>query len=256
MYYCVYVKGDTIAPVGEESIRWRIKAAEPKTRDAALPILLYHNIDGKGIFSVDSDALRSHFEMLRSNQISVIRLGDFVKKLGNPASYRQKAAAITFDDGYPSMHGKLMPLAKEFNYPITLFIYTDAIYSRSSKNLTWGQLTELEKNGISIESHTIGHPDLVKLHKKNTPESKKELFKEIYLSRRILQLYLEKPVTFFAFPYGSYSLPLIRLCRLAGYSRVFSTDYGSNIVTRNNYCLRRRHIQRNYPITAIKEMVE
>ena len=83
MYYCVYVKGDTITPVGEESIRWRIKAAEPKTRDAALPILLYHNIDGKGIFSVDSDALRSHFEMLRSDQISVIRLGDFVKKLGS-----------------------------------------------------------------------------------------------------------------------------------------------------------------------------
>ena len=84
----------------------------------------------------------------------------------------------------------------------------------------------------------------------------KKLFEEIYLSKRMLELYLDKKINYFAFPFGRYNLNTIELCRNAGYDRVFSTDYGSNIITRNNYCLRRGHIKRDFSIEFIKQKVK
>ncbi|MGL4370998.1 MAG: polysaccharide deacetylase family protein, partial [Spirochaetota bacterium] len=65
-----------------------------------------------------------------------------------------------------------------------------------------------------------------------------------------------KPVEFLAFPYGKYDLDCVQYAMNAGYTHVFTTDYGSNVVTRNNYCLRRHHIKRNYSINMIKEIIQ
>ena len=78
----------------------------------------------------------------------------------------------------------------------------------------------------------------------------------MYLSKRVLELYLGREVRYFAFPYGSYNLELVDLCKNAGYSRVFSTDYGPNILTSNNYCLRRRHIKSDYSLDALGSLVD
>ena len=60
---------------------------------------------------------------------------------------------------------------------------------------------------------------------------------------------------FFAFPYGRYNLKLIDLCMLAGYRRVFSTDYGSNIITRDNYSLSRQHVKRGFTLQFIERFL-
>lgn len=235
---------------------WKVKERDPKTRDHTVPILLYHNIDGKGPFSLREGELRAHFQLFKDRDIQVISIRNMIEKLNNPGPFQEKVIALSFDDGFYSMYSLLLPLANEYRYPITLFVYTDVIYKRAKKNLTWENLKELERNGVAIECHTRRHPDLVKIEKKQTPESRRRLFEEIYLSKRVIELYLGKSIRYFAFPYGRYNLQLIRLCELAGYERVFSTDYGSNIVTRNNYCLRRRHIKSNYSIDLIQNIVE
>jgi peptidoglycan/xylan/chitin deacetylase (PgdA/CDA1 family) len=139
-----------------------------------------------------------------------------------------------------------MPLADSFNLPFTLFVYTDNIYYKSKNSLTWEMVKELQDHNIDIQCHSQSHPDLVKLYNKRTMQSKYELYREIYLSKKILELYLQKPIYYFAFPYGRYTIELTELCRDAGYKRVFSTDYGPNIVIHDNYCLRRHHIKSNY----------
>lgn len=238
-----------------ESADWRIKQEEVRSRLLAIPIILYHNIDGRGSFSINFEALRSHFQLLREMNIRVIRLSDLIARLDRPVPFGEKAIVITFDDGYLAMYTKLLPLVREFGYPITLFVYTSSAYSRSTRNLTWRQLREMDREGIGIECHTISHPDLVALNKKKTPEAAGKLFEEIYLSKRILELYLGREVKYFAFPFGRYDLNVIALCQYAGYSRVFSTDDGPNIITRNNYSLRRRHIKKNYTLPLMDEIV-
>lgn len=256
VYFLVYKGEITIQPLKDDQISWRIKEAEMESRNMALPILLYHNIDGKGVFSIDSDVLKYQFEFLKKNKIRVIKLSDFIQKLENPSPFKERTVAITFDDGFFSMYSRLLPLSREFNYPVTLFVYTNNIYQKAQKSLTWEHLKELDRKDIDIECHSMSHADLPEVYNEDSPESKMKLFEEIYLSKRIMELYLEKKIRYFAFPYGRYSLSLLRLCQYAGYERVFSTDYGSNIITRNNYSLRRRHIKRDYPFTVIEKIVE
>jgi len=256
VYFILFQRTPSAGELSNTGTGWRIKNDEPTTRFHSVPILLYHNIDGKGVFSLDTDALTSQFQMLKDGNIRVIGLADFIRALENPTPFQERTVAISFDDGFLSMYTRLLPLALEFQYPITLFVYTDNIRHRARKSLTWEQLREMEKKGISVECHTISHADLVRIEEQAADDSRKKLFDEIYLSKRVMELYLDKTVNYFAFPYGRYNLALLRLCEYAGYSRVFSTDDGSNIITRNNYCLRRRHIKRDYSRELIEKIIE
>ena len=237
-------------------VAWKLKQREVRSRLLAIPILLYHNIDGPGVFSLPLEKLRSHFQFLRDSSIRVIRLSELIERSEKTLPFKEKAVVITFDDGFFSMQSKLVPLAKEFGYPITLFVYVDNIYTRAERSLTWNQLKEMERNGIEIECHSVSHADLLRLSNQNTMSSRRQLFEEIYLSKRIMELYLRKRIQYFAFPYGRYDLRIIDMCANSGYRRVFSTDYGSNIITRNNYCLRRRHIKRNTDLRLIEDIIK
>ncbi|HNW29874.1 MAG TPA: polysaccharide deacetylase family protein [Spirochaetota bacterium] len=236
---------------------WLHKDRETQSRLLTIPIILYHNIDGKGPFSIDAETLKAHFQMIRDRGIRVIPLRELTRKLENPAPYREKAVAITFDDGYGSMYTKLLPLVREFGYPVTLFVYTDIISLKSSKNLTWRRLRAMDRQGIDIQAHSITHRDLTRLSKKkNDPEVRKQLYEELYLSKRILELYLNKKIELFAYPYGKYDLTIIDLTAKAGYRRAFSTDYGSNIITRDNFCLRRQHIKSSYTMSYFDSIIQ
>lgn len=255
-YYLLGLNKSETETVIAQVAEWKIKDKEIRSRLLSAPILLYHNIDGGGIYSISEDVLRSHFQLLKDRNIKVIRLSKLTAMLAQPEPFNDKVVVITFDDGFLSMYTKLLPLVREFGYPISLFVYTDNVYSRAKRSITWKNLREMEDSGIEIECHSMSHADLEVLSKENTANSKRRLFKEIYLSKRILELYMQKKIRYFAFPFGRYDLNLIKMCRFSGYSRVFSTDYGSNIITRNNYCLRRGHIKRNYSLEFIEQKVK
>lgn len=241
--------------IGQE-VRWEVKEKESGSRFSSVPILLYHDIDGKGIYSLSKETLRIHFQFLRDNNIKVIKLSELIKNLENPASFHDKVIVISFDDGFFSMYTKLLPMVKEFGYPITLFVYTDNIYSKANHNITWSKLRKMEKSGIQVECHSMSHADLEELSSGKSEVVQKKMFQEIYLSKRIIELYMNKTVEYFAFPYGRYNLKLIDYCRFSGYRRVFSTAYRSNIITRDNYCLGRGHIKNNYSLDLIKKIIE
>jgi peptidoglycan/xylan/chitin deacetylase (PgdA/CDA1 family) len=235
--------------------RWIEKEQEARSRLLSIPILLYHNIDGRGPFSITTQDLAAHFDLLRQARVSVISASELVSRLEKPVPFKDKAAVVTFDDGFYSMYTRLLPLIAEYGYPVTLFVYTDFIYRRGSAVLTWEKLKEMDSRGIDIQCHSKSHADLTELTSSDDPWAKKKLYEELYLSRRVIELYLDKKVEFFAFPYGRYDLHAIHLCFLAGYRRVFSTDYGSNIITRDNYSLRRQHIKSTYPLSFIERLV-
>ena len=253
--FALYVYLDDYSVFAGRRMAWLHKEKEITSRLLAIPILLYHNIDGKGPFSIDVKTLREHFQLIRDRGIRVIPLQELIKRLEHPAPYRDRVIVITFDDGYGSMYSKLLPLAREFGYPITLFVYTDNIFLRSTKNLTWNSIRSMDRMGIDIQAHSISHPDLTKLSEKDDQAARKQLFEEIYLSKRIIELYTGKKVDFYAFPYGRYDLNTIDLTQKSGYRRVFSTDYGSNIITRDNFCLRRHHIKSSFSLNYIDNLI-
>lgn len=234
---------------------WVQKEREIQSRLLSIPIILYHNINGAGVFSIDSDMLRSHFRVLKERKVRVIALSELTERIDSPRPFTDKTLVITFDDGFFSMYSELLPLVEEYKYPVTLFVYVDFIFTRAKKFLTWDRLKEMEAHGINIQSHSVSHPDLTELSAVDTKQNRRKLYNEIYLSKRIIELYMDKEIDFFAFPYGRYDLNLIELCQYAGYKRVFSTDYGSNILTRDNYSLRRQHIKKTFSLRFFDRLV-
>lgn len=249
------IYNDSAKAFNGSSRQWDRKERELKTRLFSIPILLYHNIDGRGVFSVKSETLRSHFKLFKERGVRVIALGDLIERLENPLPFKQRVIVITFDDGFNSMYTKLLPLAEEFGYKITLFVYTDFIYKKARKSLTWEKLQSMTK-WIDIQCHSISHPDLSEISMANDIESKSRLYRELYLSKRIIELYLDREIIFFAFPYGRYNLRTVELARDSGYRRVFSTDYGSNVLTRDNFCLKRHHIKNTYSLDYIDSLIK
>lgn len=234
---------------------WKVKETENVTRILEVPIIFYHDIDGKGSYAVDSKTLRSHFEYFRAHDITVVPLSDLLERMDNPRPFKGRSIAITFDDGFKSMYTKLLPLVDEYHYPVTLFVYTDNVREKGEKVITWSELKILQAHGIDIQSHTISHADLTKLHEAGTAEAQGKLFRELYYSRRLLAQKMGKPVDFLAFPYGKYDTDIVRYAMEAGYTRVFTTDDGPNVVTRNNYCIRRHHIKKNYTIEDLSAII-
>ena len=239
-------------PGGEYSESYKEREKEKIDRLFAVPILLYHNIDGKGPFSVTSEQLREHFRLIRESGVDIVPLRDLVSRIESRTPYRRKSAVITFDDGYKSMYDKLLPIAKEFGYPMTLFVYIDFVHPTSKNLISWDEIRALERAGIDVESHTYSHADLTKILSSDSPDSFRKLFKEMYLSRRIISLETGNDCDFIAFPYGNYNSYLVNTARLAGYKRAFTTEYGMNPVTRDNFCLRRHHIKSNYSAKQIQ----
>jgi peptidoglycan/xylan/chitin deacetylase (PgdA/CDA1 family) len=262
-YYLLDFNKNEASSIIAKELRWDIKKTETNSRLTTIPILLYHDIDGKGVYSLTLHDLRMHFQFLKDNAIKVIRMSELIERMKRPVPFTDKVIVVSFDDGFLSMYLKLLPLVKEFGYPVTLFVYTENIFTKSSKNITWEKLKMMEKSGIDVQCHSMSHADLEELSERpdrtrssSNSSLRRKLFHEIYLSKRVIELYMDKDVDYFAYPYGRYNLKLIDFCRLAGYYRVFSTAYRSNIITRDNYCLGRGHLKNNYSIDFIKEIMQ
>src|SRR5207253_1552471 len=86
--------------------------------------------------------------------------------LAAPASLPRRSALLTFDDGYQSMRQVALPWLRRFGYPGVLFVPTDFIGKCNEFDAgvepqealcDWDDLRELDRSGISIQSHGASH---------------------------------------------------------------------------------------------------
>jgi peptidoglycan/xylan/chitin deacetylase (PgdA/CDA1 family) len=133
---------------------------------------------------------------------------------------------VTFDDALQNFTENAVPILVALQIPATVFVVADALgsrpgwgegyYGENERIMSEEELTNLPRL-ITIGSHTLTHPDLTNL----TPESAAI---ELKLSREKLEAMLNRPIPLFSFPHGAYNDVLVRQCREAGYSRVFTTE--------------------------------
>ena len=63
------------------------------------------------------------------------------------------------------------PILKKFDYPFTLFIYTEGIKGGKfggGEAMSWEQLAEMRDAGVDIQAHSATHQDLRKPYDKVT----------------------------------------------------------------------------------------
>jgi peptidoglycan/xylan/chitin deacetylase (PgdA/CDA1 family) len=179
-------------------------------------------------------AFEAQMKELKDRGITVIPMQDFLAWKRSEKGIPPRCAVLTFDDGWKSQYEVAWPILKKFNYPVTLFIYTEGVrggHFGGGEALTWEQLGEMRDAGADIEAHSATHQDLRKPYDKvakkklTPPEYDQWLHNEVSGSKELLEQRLGIKVNCFAVPYGFYNEKVKEACKAAGYEAIF-TVYG------------------------------
>jgi len=189
---------------------------------------------------ITPQAFEAQMQELKNKNISVISMQDFLAWRRGEKAIPSKSAIITFDDGWKSQHEVAWPILKKFNYPVTLFIYTEGIrpgHFSGGESMTWDQLAEMRDAGADIQAHSATHQDLRRPYDKiakkklSPPEYEQWLENELVGSKQMIEQKLGVKVNCFAVPYGYYNQHVKDLAIKAGYEAMF-TVYGQPITMR------------------------
>jgi peptidoglycan/xylan/chitin deacetylase (PgdA/CDA1 family) len=212
-------------------------------QNAQVVILGYHrfvNNVRRPDTEITPQAFEAQMQELKNKGIAVIPMQDFLAWRRGEKAIPVKSAIITFDDGWKSQHEVAWPILKKFNYPVTLFIYTEGIkpgHFSGGESMSWDQLAEMRDAGIDIQGHTATHQDLrrpydkVAKKKLSPPEYEQWLENEVVGSKQTIEQKLGVKVNCFAVPYGFYNDHIKDVAMKAGYEALF-TVYGQPITMR------------------------
>ncbi len=193
-----------------------------------IPILCYHNLNPtvRGSMNMSPEKFESQLAWLKNNGFTFISLKEAAEYLqGKRATLPAKPVVITVDDGWQSTYTYMLPLARKYNIPMTLFIYPETI-SSGKHAMTWNELKELKQTGLfDIQGHTYTHPNF-KQERKTLSSAQYEKFVKMELagSKKILEDKLNIKVTLLAWPFGIYDPYLEKQAANAGYEMAFTID--------------------------------
>jgi peptidoglycan/xylan/chitin deacetylase (PgdA/CDA1 family) len=176
-----------------------------------LAILAYHKIGRPSPgawetwYYVPEETFARQLEYLRRAGWDVIDVAAFLRGLDRPHTLPRRAALITFDDGYRNIWSCALPRLVEFDFPGVIFVPTQYVGRTSAFDAntrepeepvcSWAELRELERSGVSVQSHGVSHRTFSQL-------SPQELEQELLQSRRAVEDGVGKPVEVLAYPYG------------------------------------------------------
>jgi peptidoglycan/xylan/chitin deacetylase (PgdA/CDA1 family) len=170
-------------------------------------------------------------QALKDADITVISMADFLAWRRGEKTIPAQSALITIDDGYLSGYEVAWPILQKFDYPFTMFIYTDYVKggARSGgRSMTWGQLGQMRDAGVDIQSHTLSHTGLNARKGRSEAEYREWLQTELADSKQALEDNLGIRVAALAYPYGLHNEVVREVAAESGYEVSF-TVYGQPI---------------------------
>jgi peptidoglycan/xylan/chitin deacetylase (PgdA/CDA1 family) len=190
-------------------------------------ILMYHKIglapqnsQLKNLW-VSQEKFDRQMAYLKEHRIPVITFAEYYQMLQDK-NVPDKAAIITFDDGYQDNYTEAFPVLKKYGYKAMFFLVSDTIgivnkwhnpaTEPHQKMLTIEQIREMQSAGMEFGSHTLSHLNLNDLSIENADI-------QITKSKTVLEQALGKPMDIFAYPYGAgaYNPAVKQLVKPAGY---------------------------------------
>lgn len=209
-------------------------------------ILMYHLVDvpqsaREHRFCTPPEEFTRQMDHLRADYVPV-SLDAMVAGLRGDAPLPDRAAHVTFDDGFTGVLRHAAPVLAARSIPATMY----AVSSRLGRSNDWmssrgfpdrplmtgAELRELESMGFAIGSHTCSHARLTEIDPGAAA-------RELGDSRRVLEDVMGKPVRHFAYPYGLHNDAVRQAVVDAGYDTACSTVSGFNRQGEDAFRLRR-----------------
>lgn len=219
------------APVSASPVRETARAIlipAAAREEPGVSILVYHRFgpavtDG---MTVRTATFRAQLQYLKHHHHPIIPLRTLIASLlGQSPAPPPGAVVITADDGHQSVFTEMLPLVREYDAPVTLFIYPSAI-SNASYAMSWDQLDVLHRTGLfDVQSHTYWHPNF-KSEQRRLSRTAYRAFatRQLVKARTVLESTLAVEATLIAWPFGIYDDELIGIARDAGYVAGFTLE--------------------------------
>lgn len=181
-----------------------------RSRGKELAILGYHKVGepspgGWATWNyVPETTFEEHLRCLGKLGWRVIDLENLLAGLSDPERMPERAALITFDDGYRSVRERALPILERFGCPAVLFVPTAFIGKTNTFDegvepqeaiCDWGDLRALQRSRVSIQSHGVSHRHFSEM-------DAREQVRELVKSREALETGLGTTVSVFAYPFG------------------------------------------------------
>jgi peptidoglycan/xylan/chitin deacetylase (PgdA/CDA1 family) len=164
-----------------------------------------------------------------------------------------RRVALTFDDGFRNVWEHAMEPLAACGYSATQFLVANFIGRLNQWEMREGevleplmdeaQVREWLKAGHRIGSHSLSHPYLTRLSRRDARE-------EIVTSKKKLEDTFGVPVEDFCYPYGNWNETVRNLVMEAGYRSACSVDFGVNTPDVSPFSLRR--ITARHPTRSLK----
>ena len=218
-------------------------------------ILLYHSL-GANPPAVTANRFRQQIAWLAKNA-SIVPLDDLLKS----TSAGGLQVAITFDDGYASLHDTVAPILAKYGATATVYLNTGRIGDSARKAseaslghypdehfLTWSEVDALVKAGWSIGSHGVEHLDL-------TQAQAPMVVRELRESKSEIQSRLGRPCEHFAYTWGRFTPALQGMVRAAGYASAVSGLHGPVTSASDRFALPRIDVRAEYELRDFVDVV-
>jgi peptidoglycan/xylan/chitin deacetylase (PgdA/CDA1 family) len=220
-----------------------------------IPILMYHKVNphassgGLGLRVNPSD-FDWEMHYLKTNGYHTVDLGAVVDHFQKGKKLPAKPVVITFDDGYQDNYQYAYPILKKYHFTATIFLVANTIgginefdykvhVQPRNKMLTWNEIHDMSRSGITFGSHTLDHVKLAQV-------SSKEAEMQISDSKTELEKELGKKVLYFCYPYGNYNQAVEKIVQECGYRAATTTRQGLAGSNLDPYLLNRIRITGHY----------
>ncbi len=228
--------------------RWQ-RALATTSHRLPITVLFYHRVadDLATAWTLSNRCFERQIRWM-ARYFDLISLEEVQRRITQCDSTRP-AVSITFDDGYAENCHRAIPLLVKEGIPCTYFVTLTNVLEQKpfSHDLTLGyrfppndveQLRAMAAAGVEIGAHTYSHPDLGRV------DDEDRLHREIVAARRELECSIERPVRFFAFPFGAcanLNPRAFQIAEAAGYQGVCSAYGGYNIPGDDAFHVQRIH---------------
>lgn len=198
--------------------------------DSGIPILMYHEVAER----TDIDALarktqrgyilaredfEQEMELLANAGFHPISLSNLRSWMHDQTVLSPKPIVITFDDGFAGNFKYAFPVLSKLNFTATFFVVSNKI--GDSSMLNWTELKEMNRHGMSIQSHTANHPLLSTLTEAQTRMELKD-------SKQAIEDKLGTPVNFLSLPNGDSNPFYAGVAQESGYLGGCCSRFGFN----------------------------
>lgn len=197
--------------------------AEPLwDRTPRVRVLTYHRFGParRAPFTVSAEDFEAQMSRLAKTG-KAISLDDLRAHVAGHRPVADGSVLVTTDDGDPSVLEIAAPILKRHRIPSVAFVLGGR--PADFDLLTDAQLRTLPDFGIEVASHSVSHRSMAKLPREEARREARE-------SRARLQDVMGRPVSAFAFPYGTradYSPEVCEILAEEGYDLAFTSQHGA-----------------------------